>query len=93
MLPVIKGATLTVNQIWIYTWLAVISTLVLVYPLSSVGIIYTLTALVLGAIFLYKSWQLKQSAEDKQLARSLFKYSILYMMLLCTAVVIDSYYL
>jgi len=93
MLPVIKGAILTVNPIWIYTWLAVISTLVLVYPLSSVGIIYTLTALILGGIFLYKSWQLKQSPEDKQLARSLFKYSILYMMLLCTAVVVDSYYL
>ncbi len=91
MLPVVKGASPTVNQIWVYTWLAIISTFVLVYPLHTVGIIYTLTAIVLGIIFLYKAWQLKQSPEDKQLARSLFKYSILYMMLLCTAIVVDSY--
>ncbi|ELR98459.1 heme o synthase [Gloeocapsa sp. PCC 73106] len=93
MLPVIKGATLTVNQIWVYTWLAVISTFVLVYPLGAVGLIYTLVASVLGMIFIYKAWQLKQDPEDKQSARSLFKYSILYMMLLSTAIVFDSYYL
>jgi heme o synthase len=31
-----------------------------------------------------------QAPTDKQLARSMFKYSILYMMLLCTGMVVDS---
>jgi protoheme IX farnesyltransferase len=45
---------------------------------------------VLGGIFLKKAWQLLRNPSDKQLARSMFKYSILYMMLLCTGIVVDS---
>ncbi len=90
MLPVIEGEKSTVDQIWVYTWLTVICTLLLVYPLAASGWVYVLFAAFLGIIFLRKAWQLKQSPDDKQLARSMFKYSILYMMLLCTGMVIDS---
>lgn len=90
MLPVIAGGEHTAQQIWLYTWIAVISTFALVYPLGATGIIYAVLAVILGVIFIAKAWQLKQSPEDKSLARSLFKYSILYMMLLSTAIVIDS---
>lgn len=92
MLPVIEGEESTVSQIWIYTLLTVASTVVLVYPLAASGLIYIAIATVLGAIFLRKAWQLKQAPGDKFLARSLFKYSILYMMLLCSALVLDSYF-
>jgi protoheme IX farnesyltransferase len=37
-----------------------------------------------------KAWSLLQNPDEKQLARSLFLYSILYMMLLCAAMVVDS---
>lgn len=90
MLPVVEGEEITVNQIWLYTLLVVPCTLLLVYPLEASGIVYALMATGLGGIFIRKAWQLKQIPADKQLARSLFKYSIIYMMLLCTGMVVDS---
>ena len=90
MLPVVKGEAETVKQIWYYSLLVVPLSLVLVYPLHACGWFYLGIALYLGTIFLSKAWQLKQAPEDKDLARSLFKFSILYLMLLCTTIVIDS---
>ncbi len=90
MLPVAEGEEPTVRQIWGYTLLVVFCTLLLVYPLGASGMVYTLMAVGLGGIFIRKAWQLKQAPLDKQLARSMFKYSILYMMLLCTGIVVDS---
>lgn len=90
MLPVVAGEESTTRQIWIYTLLVVPASLLLVYPLGSSGVVYAAIAVWLGSIFLHKAWQLLHSATDKQLARSMFKYSILYMMLLCTGIVVDS---
>jgi heme o synthase len=90
MLPVIAGEVETVRQIWIYTWLVVPCSLLLVYPFHSLGIIYGAIALYLGYVFLRKAWQLKQEPQNKQLARSMFKYSIFYMMLLCVGAIVDT---
>ncbi len=88
MLPVVVGAESTVKQIWIYTWIMVGSTFTLVY-MGTVGLVYFVLATVLGIVFLRKAWQLLFKPKDKKLAGGLFKYSILYLMLLCTAMVID----
>lgn len=90
MLPVIVGEAATTRQIWYYTLIVVPVSLLLIYPLGSSGVVYGAIALVLGSIFIKKAWQLLQAPTDKQLARSMFKYSILYMMLLCTGMVVDS---
>lgn len=90
MLPVVAGEVTTTRQIWFYTLLVVPASLLLIYPLGVSGVIYGGVALLLGSIFLKKAWRLLQAPGDKQLARSLFKYSILYMMLLCTGIVVDS---
>jgi heme o synthase len=90
MLPVVEGEVATVKQIWIYTLLLIPTTLLLVYPLGASGIVYAISAVGLGGIFVYEAWKLLQDPTDKSVAKSMFKYSILYMMLLCTAVVIDS---
>jgi len=90
MLPVVAGEKSTTRQIWVYTLLVVPASLLLIYPLGALGVVYGVIALGLGIIFLQKAWQLLQAPTDKQLARSMFKYSILYMMLLCTGMVIDS---
>ncbi len=90
MLPVVEGEATTANQIWIYSLLTVPCSLLLVFPLGISGLFYGAIAIYLGYDLLRKSWQLKQEPTDKQLARSLFKYSILYMMLLCAAMVVDS---
>ncbi|GAB4531205.1 MAG: heme o synthase [Pleurocapsa sp.] len=90
MLPVVAGEETTVKQIWLYTLLVIPCSLLLIYPLGNSGLVYGAIALYLGYVFLRKAWQLKQAPTDKQLARSMFKYSIFYMMLLCVAMIIDS---
>lgn len=90
MMPVIEGEESTVRQIWWYTLLVVPCTLLFVFPLKVLGVFYACTAIVLGGMFVHKTWQLKQAPFDKDVARSTFKYSILYLMLLCTGMVVDS---
>lgn len=90
MLPVVQGNQPTARQIWFYTLILIPATLLFVYPLGVGGVTYAAVALFLGVIFLLKAWQLLQTPDDKPVARSLFKYSILYLMLLCAGIVIDS---
>lgn len=90
MLPVVVGDAATTRQIWFYTLILIPATLLLIYPLNVSGAVYGSVALLLGSIFIKKAWALLQNPTERQLARSLFFYSILYMMLLCTGMVIDS---
>ncbi|MBD3558772.1 protoheme IX farnesyltransferase, partial [Planktothrix sp. FACHB-1355] len=90
MLPVVVGEVATSRQIWIYTLIMVASTFLLIYPLGTAGVVYGLFAIILGGKFIQKAWELWLNPSDKDLARSLFKYSIIYMMLLCGGIVVDS---
>jgi len=90
MLPVVAGDVATARQIWLYTLILIPTTFLLVYPLHVAGVVYGSVALVLGSIFIRKAWVLWLNPDNKQLARSLFLYSILYMMLLCAGMVFDS---
>ncbi|CAN1209506.1 heme o synthase [Tumidithrix helvetica PCC 7403] len=90
MLPVVEGDAATAKQILIYTILLVPVTMLLVYPLHVMGVIYTAIALYLGGVFIQKAYQLLQNPSDRQTARSVFKYSILYLAFLCIAMGVDS---
>ena len=90
MLPVVAGEDTTAKQIWLYTLLVIPFSLLLVYPCGQLGLVYAVISLVLGMIFLHKAWQLKQTPTNQNLARSMFKFSILYMMLLCSGIVLDT---
>lgn len=90
MLPVIKGDEETARQIWYYTLLLLPLTLALTYPLHTSGMVYAALAVFLGVIFAKKAWELLQAPTDRDKARSLFKYSILYLMLLSAGMVVDS---
>ena len=90
MLPVVEGEETTSQQIWLYSWLVVPCSLLLVYPLGNLGLVYGAIAVYLGYKFLYKAWELKQNPTSNPLARDMFKYSIFYMMLLCVAMIIDT---
>ncbi|HAC62193.1 MAG TPA: protoheme IX farnesyltransferase [Cyanothece sp. UBA12306] len=90
MMPVVEGEESTVRQIWWYTLLMIPCTFLLVYPLGVSGLLYGAIAIILGVMFMKKAWQLKQAPFDQNLAKSLFKFSIFYLMLLCTGMVIDS---
>ncbi|GFE71422.1 heme o synthase [Chroococcus sp. FPU101] len=89
MLPVVEGAEPTARQIFYYTLALIPVTLLLVYPLGVMGVVYGAIALLLGAIFVKKAWTLKKQPADLH-ARSVFKYSILYLMLLCAGMGLDS---
>jgi protoheme IX farnesyltransferase len=91
MMPVVVGDTSTARQIWYYTLVLIPLTLMMTYPLGATGAVYALIALLLGGLFIKKAWALLQHPEDRDLARSLFKFSILYMMLLSAGMVVDSW--
>ncbi len=90
MLPVVVGCESTSRQIFAYTILLVPVSFLLVFPLHVMGAVYGIAALVLGFIFIFRAWQLLQNPSEKLVARNLFKYSILYLMLLCVAMGVDS---
>lgn len=90
MLPVVAGEEATAKQIWIYSLLVVPCSLLLMYPVGNLSIVYGAIALYLGYKFLDKAWSLKQDPTSNPLARSMFKYSIFYMMLLCVAMIVDT---
>jgi len=90
MLPVVAGNEATTRQIFAYTLILMPVTLLLTYPLSVTNWLYLVVALVLGSIFVHKAWLLMQSPSNLELARALFKYSIVYMMLLSVGIVIGS---
>ncbi len=89
MLPVVAGSEQTTQQILLYTLLLIPTSLLLVYPCGVVGGLYALIALALGGIFLYKVLQLFTQPQEISLARSVFKYSILYLMLLSLGMGLD----
>ncbi|MCL5994972.1 MAG: heme o synthase, partial [Chloroflexi bacterium] len=87
MLPVVAGEAETANQMWLYSWGMVALTLVLV-PLQAMGLIYLISAVVLGGIFLWRAWQVRH--EHSQVATlSLYKFSLLYLALLFVAMIVD----
>jgi len=90
MLPVVKGAEVTANQILLYTLLIIPVSLLLVFPCNVMGLVYAISAVALGGAFIYKATQLLKEPNDRNVARSVFKYSILYLALLCVAMGIDS---
>ena len=90
MMPVVEGARSTAWQIFYYTLLLLPVSLLLVYPCGASGALYGVIALILGVLFIKKAVQLLQTPEDKSVARSVFKFSILYMMMLCLGMTIDS---
>lgn len=90
MLPVVAGETVTARQIFAYTLVLLPVTLLLIYPLQVSGAVYGVLALALWGLFIRKAWGVLQAPTDRQRARSLFLYSILYMMLLSVGMVIDS---
>jgi heme o synthase len=89
MLPVTHGSEFTRLQILLYTILLIIVTL-LPYLTGMSDLIYLLTALPLGLAFLYYAIQMRRTKDDKT-AMKTFGFSILYLMLIFAALLIDHY--
>ena len=89
MLPVTHGKDFTRLQILFYTVLLLVVTL-LPYGYGMSGELYLLGALVLGLVFLVYSVRLYRN-EDNSLPMKTFGYSIVYLGLLFTFLLVDHY--
>lgn len=89
MLPVTHGLAFTGFQIWLYT-IVLVATTMLPYAVRMSGLIYLLSAAILGAIFLRYAWQIHRHYTDL-VARKTFAYSIVYLSLLFVALLADHY--
>ncbi len=92
MLPVTHGEAYTRLSILLYTILLVVIT-VMPYLTGMSGLIYLLTALVLGGMFLSHAIQMMRHPDDLERAMGAFKFSITYLGFLFAALLVDHYYL
>lgn len=87
MLPNVAGEGVTRSQIWFYTWALVVCSLVpSIFGLT--GLIYSVAAILLGALFLVGAFRVWRG-QDMKMPKQLFGYSILYLFALFGAVVAD----
>ena len=89
MLPVTHGDKFTRLHVLLYTLILIAVTL-MPYATQMSGLIYLVGAIVLDVIFLYYAVKIYLSYSD-QLARSAFRYSIVYLAALFAALLVDHY--
>jgi protoheme IX farnesyltransferase len=89
MLPITHGMEFTRFHVWLYT-IILVATSLLPYVVRMSGLMYLVSAVVLGLIFLWYAWRIWRHYDDL-LARKAFAYSIIYLSLLFAALLIDHY--
>jgi protoheme IX farnesyltransferase len=89
MLPVTHGPRYTQLMIVLYT-LILFAVSLLPYAIRMSGLVYLVAAVALGAMFLLYAVQLWRDYSD-ELARATFKYSIVYLAALFSALLVDHY--
>lgn len=93
MLPVVTDTRSVTRSIVVYSWVMVLTSLVLI-PVAPMGVVYSVAAVVLGAVFLVEAHLLRRralsDAADVRPMR-LFHWSITYLALLFLAVAIDPF--
>jgi protoheme IX farnesyltransferase len=89
MLPNTHGPELTRLHILLYT-IVLVATTTLPYAIQMSGLVYLGAALALGAVFLAYAWSLYRRYSDA-MARATFRYSIVYLAALFTALLVDHY--
>ena len=90
MLPVTHGIGYTQVMIVLYT-IALTAVTLMPYALRMSGPLYLLAALALGGIFIGYAVRLHRAYSDR-LARATFRYSIVYLAALFSALLIDHYW-
>jgi heme o synthase len=88
MFPNVYGEERTKREIVYYSAMLVIASLAL-YPLHVMGALYLGAAAVFGGIFLLDAIRTWRERDGNRSARRLFRYSLLYLALMCAVMVID----
>lgn len=95
MLPVVKPEAHVVANIIAYTWVMVGVSLILI-PVASMGWIYSIAAVILGAAFLVLTYRLRRASRSgidvSRMAMQVFHGSITYLALLFLAVALDPFW-
>jgi protoheme IX farnesyltransferase len=88
MLPVVAGRAATTRQILIYSSLLVLAS-ELPWALGFAGALYGVIVAVCSARFLLLARQLNKNGADRRAAHRLFLFSIFYLFVLFTALLVD----
>ena len=88
MFPNVYGKERTKREIVYYSIVLVAASLAL-YPLHVMGALYFGAAAVLGGIFVLDAFRTWRERTGTLQARMLFRYSLLYLALMCAVMVID----
>nr|WP_324259789.1 heme o synthase [Cellvibrio fontiphilus] len=91
MLPVTHGIEFTKTLILLYTFL-LMAVCWLPYLIGMTGVVYLLASLYLNGVFIRYAWRLKFSP-DANTAMATFRFSIVHLMLLFVALLVDHYVL
>ena len=89
MLPVTHGDKFTRLHVLLYTLILCAITL-MPYATKMSGLIYLVSAVILGAVFLYYAVKIYLDYSD-QLARKTFRFSIFYLTVLFSVLLVDHY--
>jgi protoheme IX farnesyltransferase len=90
MLPVTHGVRYTQTMIVLYT-VALVAVTLMPFAIKMSGVLYLLAAVVLGAMFIRYAVQLRRAYSDA-LARGMFRFSIVYLAALFSALLFDHYF-
>ncbi len=88
MFPNVYGTERTKREIVYYSVLLVVASLLL-YPLHVMGAFYFAAAALLGGVFVLDALRTWREQTSTAQARQLFRYSLLYLALMCAVMVID----
>ena len=89
MLPVVKGIKNTALQIFLYSIILLLITLLTGVVADSLGWLFMISSVIFGGIFIYKSFKLFKIANKKE-AKSTYIFSLLYLFVIMSFVIIDS---
>ena len=90
MLPVVAGKAETKRQILLYSVL-LLPTSLIPWALGFAGAIYGAAAAMLGSILIFLAWQVRRSDDkERRPARRLFVFSMLYLVLLFGALLMNA---
>ena len=90
MLPIVAGIKTTKINIFVYSIILLIVSLV-PYFFGYFGLLYFLSSFILGAYYVYLCFKLLIKEEnDNNISKKIFVYSILYLFLIFSIILIDS---
>lgn len=90
MLPVTKGFAETKRQMSLWGIILLPASLLLFFY-SKVGFLYFIVSIVMGSIYLIMLFSGFSTRNDTKWAKKLFGYSIIYLCVLCTSIVVSSW--